>query len=90
MPGPLRGALSAVVMATSAAVSAGWPASASAQNPPITINVDVNANRRAINPDIYGVAHATAVQVSGTRSAGAQPMLTVPTNRLGGQARRRP
>ena len=44
----------------SAALYAGRPASVlHAQNPSVTINVDVNANRRAINPDIYGIAHAT-------------------------------
>lgn len=31
---------------------------ARAQNPPVTISVDANANRRPINPNIYGVAHA--------------------------------
>ena len=129
MPDPLRGALH-VVAAAIASVSASWPAPADAQNPPVTINVDVTANRRAINPNIYGVAHATTAQlndlnsplnrnggnnttrynwqanadnrgndwyfqsigdssatagergdtfVAGTRSASAQPMLTVPT-----------
>ena len=31
---------------------------ASAQNPPVTISVDANVNRRPIDPNIYGVAHA--------------------------------
>jgi len=46
-----------------------------AQNPAVTINVDVNANRRPINPDIYGVAHATTVQLNDLNS---------PLNRNGG------
>ena len=54
---------------------AGWPTSAHAQNPPVTINVDVNANRRPINPDIYGVAHATTAQLNDLNS---------PLNRNGG------
>ena len=32
---------------------------AHAQNPAVTISVDAAANRRPINPNIYGVAHAT-------------------------------
>jgi hypothetical protein len=75
MPGWLRGALDLVAAATIAAVSASWPASAYAQNPPVTINVDVGANRRAINPNIYGVAHATAAQLNDLNS---------PLNRNGG------
>jgi PKD repeat protein len=48
---------------------------ASAQNPTATINVDVAANRRAINPNIYGVAHASTQQLTD---------LNVPLNRNGG------
>ncbi|MFN7927357.1 MAG: glycoside hydrolase family 44 protein [Blastocatellia bacterium] len=47
----------------------------SAQNAAITINVDAAANRHAINPLIYGVAHATATQLSDLNS---------PLNRNGG------
>ena len=54
---------------------AGWPTSAHAQNAPVTVNVDINANRRPINPDIYGVAHATTVQLTDLNS---------PLNRNGG------
>ena len=75
MPGRLRGALNTVAVATIAGVSVLWPASANAQNPPVTITVDVNANRRAINPNIYGVAHATAAQLNDLNS---------PLNRNGG------
>src|SRR5258705_3427564 len=39
------------------------PSSLSAQNTAVTINVDANASRRAINPAIYGVAHATTAQL---------------------------
>ncbi|MBI3650163.1 MAG: cellulase [Acidobacteria bacterium] len=46
-----------------------------AQNPAIVINVDVNLNRRSINPLIYGVAFADRAAMSD---------LNVPTNRQGG------
>jgi PKD repeat protein len=51
------------------------PLSAKAQNAGVTINVDANANRRAINPNIYGVAHATTAQLLDLNS---------PLNRNGG------
>ena len=57
-----------------AALLSSLPA-ARAQNPAVTINVDAAANRRAINPNIYGVAHATAAQLSELNS---------PLNRHGG------
>lgn len=41
----------------------------------VTISVDANANRRAINPQIYGVAHAGAAQLT---------ELNAPLNRSGG------
>src|SRR5262249_36458907 len=46
-----------------------------AQNPAATINVDLNANRHAINPNVYGVAYGTTAQLSD---------LNVPLNRYGG------
>jgi PKD repeat protein len=46
-----------------------------AQNPAVNINVDANANRRAINPNIYGVAHASTAQLNDLNS---------PLNRNGG------
>ncbi|MGH9657541.1 MAG: glycoside hydrolase family 44 protein, partial [Bryobacteraceae bacterium] len=46
-----------------------------AQNAAITINVDAAANRRAINPNVYGVAHASTAALS---------ELNVPLNRNGG------
>src|SRR5882724_8768417 len=46
-----------------------------AQNPTATINVDVNLNRRAINPNVYGIAYGTTAQLSD---------LNVPANRYGG------
>jgi hypothetical protein len=49
--------------------------SANAQNPAVTVNVDANANRHAINPNIYGVAHATTAQLNDLNS---------PLNRNGG------
>ncbi|HEX8637959.1 MAG TPA: glycoside hydrolase family 44 protein [Pyrinomonadaceae bacterium] len=53
---------------------------AGSTNPPptsgaVTISVDANLNRRAINPQIYGVAHATTAQLS---------ELNAPLNRSGG------
>lgn len=49
--------------------------SASAQNAPVTVNIDVNLNRRPINPNIYGIAHATTAQLNDLNS---------PLNRNGG------
>src|SRR5438132_2627631 len=48
---------------------------AGAQNPAVTVSIDANLNRRAINPLIYGVAHAGAAALSD---------LNVPLNRNGG------
>ena len=62
-------------VATLAALCAAAATSVLAQNPAVTINVDVTANRRPINPDIYGVAHATTVQLNDLNS---------PLNRNGG------
>ena len=50
-------------------------ATAFAQNPAVTINVDAAANRHAINPNIYGVAFASAAQLQD---------LNAPLNRMGG------
>ena len=52
-----------------------FPFSLSAQNAAVTITVDANASRRAINPNIYGVAHATKAQLNDLNS---------PLNRNGG------
>ncbi len=49
--------------------------SANAQNPAVTVNVDANANRHPINPNIYGIAHATTAQLNDLNS---------PLNRNGG------
>ena len=48
---------------------------AHAQNPPVTITVDANLNRHPINPNIYGVAHATTAELNDLNS---------PLNRNGG------
>jgi hypothetical protein len=37
---------------------------AHAQNPAVTIAVNVGANRRSINPNIYGVAHASSADLA--------------------------
>src|SRR5256714_6983239 len=46
-----------------------------AQNPAVTVSVDAASNRHAINPNIYGVAFATAAQLQD---------LNAPLNRMGG------
>ena len=46
-----------------------------AQNSTITIDVDAAANRHPINPNVYGVAHATTAQLND---------LNTPLNRNGG------
>src|SRR5258705_8639187 len=51
-----------------------WATSTGAQNS-ITINVDAAVNRRPINANIYGVAHATTAQLNDLNS---------PLNRNGG------
>jgi hypothetical protein len=48
---------------------------ASAQNSPVAITVDASANRRPIDSQIYGVAHAGSAELSD---------LNVPLNRSGG------
>ena len=45
------------------------------QNPTANVAVDANANRRTINPNIYGLAYASTTQLSD---------LNVPVNRYGG------
>ena len=46
-----------------------------AQNPGVTISIDVNAGRHPIDPNIYGVAYASAAQLND---------LNLPLNRNGG------
>ena len=46
-----------------------------AQNPAVTVSVDINASRHAINPNIYGVAHAPTSVLNDLNS---------PLNRNGG------
>jgi hypothetical protein len=53
------------------------PAHIFAQNPLTTVSVDANANRRAINPNIYGVAYGDAHDMA---------TLNVPLNRWGGNS----
>ena len=48
---------------------------AAAQNPTASVTVDANANRRAIDSRVYGVAYGTTTQLSD---------LNVPLNRYGG------
>jgi hypothetical protein len=51
------------------------PTTGIAQNPTVTITVDPTANRHPIDPNIYGVAHATTAQLAD---------LNTPLNRNGG------
>ncbi len=48
-----------------------------AQNPSTTVNVDANANRHAINPNIYGIAYGDSHDMT---------TLNAPLNRWGGDA----
>ena len=48
-----------------------------AQNPATTVNVDANANRRPINPNIYGIAYGDAHDMQ---------TLNAPLNRWGGNS----
>ena len=52
-----------------------YPLAGLAQNPAVTITVDATANRRPIDPNVYGVAHATTAQLND---------LNTPLNRHGG------
>ncbi len=52
-----------------------YPLAGMAQNPAVTITVDATANRRPIDPNVYGVAHATTAQLND---------LNTPLNRHGG------
>jgi hypothetical protein len=51
-----------------------------AQNAPVTINIDGGANRHPINPNIYGLAFASAAELAD---------LNCPLNRSGGNAETR-
>lgn len=58
-----------------AAVLVAATASLYAQNPAVTVTIDVSASRRAINPAVYGVAYATTEQLLD---------LNTPVHRYGG------
>ena len=51
-------------------------ASARAQNSPVVVSVDAAAGRRAISPNVYGIAHASSTALAD---------LNVPLNRSGGR-----
>ena len=61
-----------LAFALTASAAAAWPIAAGAQ---VTVTVDAAANRRPINPNVYGVAYATTAQLLD---------LNVPLNRYGG------
>ena len=62
-------------LVTVCAVLVIFAATIQAQNPAVNISVDAAANRHAINPNIYGVAHASTTQLNDLNS---------PLNRNGG------
>ncbi len=64
----------AAVVAVAAALICN-PLTGTAQNPAVTITVDPAANRHPIDPNVYGVAHATTAQLAD---------LNTPLNRNGG------
>ena len=64
--------LTIALSVASAAVSITW-----AQNPAITISINVNSGRHSINPEIYGVAFASSAELTD---------LNAPLNRSGGNA----
>jgi PKD repeat protein len=63
------------VLASSILVLFAVSAAVHAQNAPVTVNVDANANRHAISPLIYGVAYGSTAQLNDLNS---------PLNRYGG------
>jgi hypothetical protein len=63
-----------------ALIAFGLAAALHAQNSPITITVDANANRHPIDPNIYGLAFASAANLAD---------LNCPLNRSGGNAETR-
>jgi PKD repeat protein len=71
MPGHLK----TLYLITIFAVLVVFAATTHAQNPAVNISVDAAANRHAINPNIYGVAHASTAQLNDLNS---------PLNRNGG------
>ncbi|HEX8834245.1 MAG TPA: glycoside hydrolase family 44 protein [Abditibacteriaceae bacterium] len=68
-------AIRSVCCATSALLFAAGPAYS--QNAAATFNIDASQGRRAINPNIYGVAYATSAELAALNS---------PLNRWGGNA----
>lgn len=62
-------------LAAGLALAAAAAAPAPAQNPAVTVNVNAAADRHPINPAIYGVAYASAAELT---------ELNAPLNRLGG------
>ncbi len=61
-------------------VAFGLAAAVYAQNSPVTINVDAAANRHSIDPNVYGVAFASAADLAD---------LNCPLNRAGGNGETR-
>ena len=70
-----RARTAAVVLSVPLCILSLHATAAQAQNPPVTISVDANVNRRPIDPNIYGVAHASTAELTDLNS---------PLNRNGG------
>ena len=70
-----RARTAAVVLSVPLCILSLHATAAQAQNPPVTISVDANVNRRPIDPNIYGVAHASTAELNDLNS---------PLNRNGG------
>ena len=64
-----------IFLVTICAVLVFFATTSHAQNPAVNINVDAASNRHAINPNVYGVAHASTAQLNDLNS---------PLNRNGG------
>ena len=69
--------IAAIVAIAAALLSVLLPGVAEAQNPAAAITVDTSVNRKPINPQIYGIAHADAAMLND---------LNVPLNRSGGNS----
>lgn len=67
-----------------AAACFGFSATAAAQNPSTTVNVDANTVRQQINPNIYGAAYFGQPDDTGSGTSADIRLFNLPTNRIGG------
>src|SRR5512133_3116267 len=61
-----RAILAATVLGSAALATVALPQAAN--NPAVTVSIDAAANRRSINPQIYGVSYGTTAQLSELRA----------------------